>query len=200
MLFKNKIILASNSKSRSLILKNNKINFIKISPKINEDNLKKKLIKKKLTAKTTSLFLAKEKAKSISEIKPKMLVVGCDTVIEFNNKIVNKAKTTKEAKNKLKKLSGKRHKIYSSAAIYYKKKLIWKQTQQTTIKVRKISEREINKYLKQTNKNILLSVGCFQIEKDGPNIIEDIKGDFFNVMGFPLFPFLLFLKKFNIKK
>ena len=200
MLFNNKIILASKSKSRSLILKNNKINFIKISPKANEESLKKKLIKKNLTPKATSLFLAKEKAKSISEIKPKMLVVGSDTVIEFNNKIVNKAKTIKEAKNKLKKLSGKRHKIYSSAAVYYKKKLIWKQTQQTTVRIRKISEREINKYLKQTNKNILLSVGCFQIEKDGPNIIEDIKGDFFNVMGFPLFPFLLFLKKFNIKK
>ena len=41
----------------------------------------------------------------------------------------------------------------------------------------------------QTDKNILLSVGCFQIEKDGPNIIEKITGDFFNVMGFPLFPF-----------
>ena len=58
----------------------------------------------------------------------------------------------------------------------------------------------INNYLKKTNKNILSTVGCFQIEKDGPNIIENIKGDFFNVMGFPLFPFLLFLKKFKIKK
>ena len=47
---------------------------------------------------------------------------------------------------------------------------------------------------------ILKSAGCYQIEKSGPNIIENIIGDFFNVMGFPLFPFLVFLKKFNIKK
>ena len=44
-------------------------------------------------------------------------------------------------------------------------------------------------------RKILNSVGCYQLEKLGPNIIENIKGDFFNVMGFPLFPFLTFLKK-----
>ena len=47
---------------------------------------------------------------------------------------------------------------------------------------------------------ILNSVGCYQIEAGGANIIEGIKGDYFNVMGFPLFPFLNFLKKINIKK
>ena len=52
----------------------------------------------------------------------------------------------------------------------------------------------------KTGKQILNCVGCYQIEKSGPNIVESIKGDFFNVMGFPLFPFLDFLKKFNIKK
>ena len=106
----------------------------------------------------------------------------------------------KRQKKKLNKLSGKKHSIYSSAAAYYKNKLIWKTTQKTTIKVRSLNRKEINEYLKKTDKNILFSVGCFQIEKEGPNIIENIKGDFFNVMGFPLFPFLLFLKKFNMKK
>ena len=51
--------------------------------------------------------------------------------------------------------------------------------------------------MKKTNKNILGAVGCYQIENDGPKIIEKIDGDFFNVMGFPLFPFLFFLKKFK---
>ena len=66
--------------------------------------------------------------------------------------------------------------------------------------MRRLKRKEINEYLKKADKTILLSVGCFQIEKEGPNIIENIRGDFFNVMGFPLFPFLKFLKAFNIKK
>ena len=198
-MFSNKsFVLASKSKSRSLILSNNKLNFKKIKPKINETELKEKL--KNLKPNSLSLRLAKEKAKSVSKLKNNMLVVGSDTVISLNNKIINKAKSLNEAKKKIKNLSGKTHTIFSSAAAYYNNKLVWKTTQKTTVRIRSLKNNEINEYIKKTDKGILGSVGCFQIEKDGPNIIENIKGDFFNVMGFPLFPFLLFLKKFNIKK
>ena len=57
-----------------------------------------------------------------------------------------------------------------------------------------ILEKWIMKAIKKAGNKILSSVGCYLIEKEGPRIIESIKGDFFNVMGFPLFPFLLFLK------
>jgi len=200
MFFNNYFILASKSKSRSFLLKNNKLKFYQISPTCNEELIKKQKIKEKLSPGKISLCLAKNKAISVSKKKCNSLVIGADTIIEFNNKILKKAKNTKEAKKKLKKLAGKQHSIYSSAAAYYKNKLVWESTQKTTIKMRKLNEKNIDDYLKKTNKSILNSVGCFQIEKDGPNIIEYIKGDFFNVMGFPLFPFLLFLKKFNIKK
>ena len=82
----------------------------------------------------------------------------------------------------------------------YNGKEIWKSTQKTTVKMRKISEKDAELYIKEMGKQILNSVGCYRLEKEGPNIIENINGDFFNVMGFPLFPFLIFLKKFNIKK
>ena len=200
MLFNKKFILASNSKSRFFILKNNKLNFRLIPPTCDEEKIKKQKIKEKTPPKKISLCLAISKAASISKKHYHSLVVGSDTIIDLNNKIVEKARNIKEAKKKLKKLSGGKHHIYSSAAAYYKNKLVWKTTQKTTIKIRSLNRKEINEYLKKTDKNILLSVGCFQIEKEGPNIIENIKGDFFNVMGFPLFPFLVFLKKFNIKK
>ena len=58
-----------------------------------------------------------------------------------------------------------------------------------------MSIKEIDTYLLCVGKKVLQSAGCYQIEKNGPNIIENIVGDFFNVMGFPLFPFLSFLKK-----
>ena len=200
MLFNKKFILASNSKSRFFILKNNKLNFRQISPTCNEEIIKRKKIKEKISPKKISLCLAINKAASISKKYYNSLVIGSDTIIDLNNKIIEKAKNIKEAKKKLNKLSGKKHDIYSSAAAYYKNKLIWKTTQKTTVKIRKLKRKEINEYLKKTDKSILLSVGCFQIEKEGPNIIENIKGDFFNVMGFPLFSFLKFLKKFNLKK
>ena len=200
MFFNNKFILASSSLSRYKILKKNNLNFTKTKPKCNENFLKKKLIKKKVPAKKISLVLARLKAKSISLEKKKIIVVGSDTVISFEGTILSKAKNFFEAKKIIKKICGKKHNIYSSASAFYDNKEIWNFTQKSTVKIRELSNKEIQEYLRDAGKNILSSVGCYQAESLGPNIIQEIKGDFFNVLGFPLFPFLIFLRKYQIKK
>jgi septum formation protein len=194
MFLNKKFILASNSSSRYRLLKNAGLNFTQTNPVCDEDHIKKELIKKK--TKTTNLpkILAKEKALSISKLKPNKLVVGADTVILFKNKIINKATNIVEAKKKLKRLSGNNHQIISCVSICYKEKQIWSKQQTSTIIMKKLNNEQINDYLKFAGKNILRSVGCYEAEKFGPQIIKSIKGDFFNVLGFPLFPFLSYLK------
>lgn len=198
MLLDKSFILASNSSSRYRLLKNAGLKFVKISPECDEEFIKNQLIKKTINKKNLSKFLAKEKALSVSLKKPNQLVVGSDTIIIFNNTIINKAKTLKEARKKLKKLSGKKHQIISAVSVCYNNKQIWSSSQTSTIKIKELNQKQINKYLKNTGKDILSSVGCYQAEKIGPHIIKSIKGDFFNVLGFPLFPFLSFLSKTNI--
>jgi MAF protein len=195
MLINTKFILASSSKSRYKILKQNGLNFTKQKPKANEDLIKKKLKKTKKKPSEIAKLLAEQKAKSISKKNPGKMVLGCDTIIVFNGKIFDKAKNYKQAKKKLEKLSGKEHQIISSAVVFKQGKKIWSATEKTNVKIRKLDKKEINKYLKECGTQILESVGCYQIERLGPNIIESIKGDFFNVMGFPLFSFLKFLMK-----
>ncbi len=200
MVFNNKFILASTSKSRYFILKNTGLSFSRYAPLCDENKLKKELLIKKTTPKKISLELARSKAFSISKKIKNKAIVGSDTVIFINNKILNKAKNLKEAKNKIKLMAGNKHSIYSTASVFYNKKEVWNKTQKTTVKIRKLTNKEIDIYLSNTGTKILSSVGCYQIEMGGANIIENIKGDYFNVMGFPLFPFLNFLKRFNIKK
>ena len=200
MIFNTEFVLASTSKSRYFILKNTGLSFSKHAPLCDENKLKKKLLIKKNTPKKISLELARSKAFSVSKKIKNKIVVGSDTVIFINQKILNKAKSLNEAKNKIKLMAGKKHSIYSSASVFYNKREIWNKTQKTTVKIRKLTEKEINIYLSSVGNKILSSVGCYQIEIGGANIIESIKGDYFNVMGFPLFPFLNFLKKINIKK
>tara|TARA_Y100001970_G_scaffold293392_1_gene439896 strand:+ start:5611 stop:6234 length:624 start_codon:yes stop_codon:yes gene_type:complete len=195
MIFGKKLILASNSSSRYKILKNAGLSINKTKPLCNEEAIKKKLLDKKINIKNIPKYLAKEKALSISENKPNSFVIGSDTIIIFQNQIINKAKNIKEAKKKLKKLSGRKHKIISAVSVCYKKKQIWHTQQQATVTIRKLSSGDINDYFKKTGTQILSSVGCYQAEKLGPQVIKSIKGDFFNVLGFPLFPFLLFLAK-----
>ncbi len=194
-MFLNKdFILASKSKSRYRILKNVGLKFSTTTPVCNEDYIKKKLIKKNNLTNIPKA-LAKEKAISISKKNPNKLVVGSDTVIIFKSKLINKARNFKEAEQKLKKLSGKKHKIISAVSVCVGNKQIWCSQQQSTVKIKKINEEQIKKYLEITGSDILSSVGCYQAERAGPRIIESIKGDFFNVLGFPLFPFLSFLSR-----
>ena len=200
MFFNNTFILASSSSSRYKILKDVGLSFTKVHPRCKEDFLKKKLIKEKKNPNQISLLLARMKSKSISQIKINRIVVGSDTIISLNNKILNKAKNLKDAKKKIKLMSGKTHIVYSSVSVFYNNEEIWSTTQKTFVKIRELNNYEIDSYLLMAGDKILAAVGCYHIEKRGPNIIEGIKGDFFNVMGFPLFPFLAFLKKKVLNK
>ena len=195
MLLNIKFVLASNSASRKMLLKNAGLSFFIEKPLCDEDYIKSKLLKKNINKKKLPKLLAKAKALSISKKNTKHLVVGSDTIILFNNKIINKARTIEEAKKKLQKLSGKKHQIISGASVCLKNKQIWSYQQTSTIQMNTLNQKQIDTYLKKTGKNILSSVGCYQVEKLGPQIIKSIKGDFFNVLGFPLFPFLTFLSK-----
>ena len=195
MLLDKKFILASNSASRKMLLRNAGLSFFTEKPLCDEDYIKVQLLKKNINIRNFPKILAEAKASSVSKINTKHLVVGSDTIILLNNKIINKVKTIEGAKKKLQKLSGKKHQIISGASVCYNNKQIWSYQQTSTIHMNTLNQKEINIYLKKTGKSILSSVGCYQVERLGPQIIKSINGDFFNVLGFPLFPFLNFLSK-----
>lgn len=199
MVINTPFVLASTSRSRILILKKIGLEFISIKHNCNESLYKKKFKRLKYSSNEVSLELSKIKAKSVSANLMNKLIVGSDTVIDYKGNIIDKVKTMKKAHQKIKKLSGKKHTIISSIAAYYNNELVWANTEKTIVKIRNLSAYEINQYLNMCGPTILNSVGCYQIEKNGPIIIENIQGDFFNVMGFPLFSFLKFLKKLNEK-
>ncbi len=192
MTLRKNFLLASNSSSRYRLLKSAGLKFQTTKPLCNEELIKEKLLNLKINIKNLPKYLAREKALSVSK-KTNSLVVGSDTVIVFQNTLISKAKNLNEAKKKLQKLSGKKHKIISAVSVCQKEKQIWCSKQESTITLKKLNNDQIDEYLKRAGKQILSSVGCYQAEKLGPQIIKSIKGDFFNVLGFPLFPFLSFL-------
>ena len=193
MLLNKQFILASNSASRLRLLKSAGLNFIKKKPLCNESSIKENFVQKKNILNLAN-HLAKAKALSISNKYKNNLVVGSDTVIIFQNKIINKAKNLLEAKKKLKKLSGRKHQIISGVSVCCGGRQLWSSSQKSTINMNKLNDKQIDLYLKYSGEDILSSVGCYQVERFGPQIIKSIKGDFFNVLGFPLFPFMSYLK------
>ena len=189
-----KILLASSSQSRKKILKRAGLNFYSKKPNIDETKIKKKLKEKKFKTKKITEELAKRKCLSIKDATNTM-VVGCDTMVDLKGAFFDKPKNLKVAKKILKKLSGKKHFIYTSLYVSKNNRRVWSHTEKTTIFIRKLKEGEIRYYLKKSGKKILSSSGCYQAEGMGPYIFSEIKGDFYNIMGFPIIKFLNFLKK-----
>jgi len=192
-LINKEFILASSSQSRYKILKNAGLRFKQIKPLFNEERDKHLVVSKISNPVKYTKLLSYKKAESISKNSKGSIVVGCDTVIYYENNIINKANNFDEAFLKLKKMSGKKHIIVSGMSILKNNKGLLSTYEKTEINMRKLSDKEIKLYLETNGKKILNSVGCYQIENLGPLIIRNIKGDFYNVMGFPLFKFLNFL-------
>jgi len=194
MIENTKILLASSSRSRKKILKKTGLNFYSKKPSIDETKIKKKLKEKNYKTKKITEELARLKCRSIKG-EANTMVVGCDTMVDLNGAFFDKPRNLRVAKKMLKKLSGKRHFIYTSLYVSKNDRKIWSHTEKTTIYIRKLKEREIRYYLKKSGKKILASSGCYQAEGMGPYIFSEIKGDFYNIMGFPIIKFLNFLKK-----
>ena len=110
----NKIILASKSGVRKKILEENKINCIVDPSNIDEDTVKESLLKEKATPEIISKNLAELKANKISQKRAEHLVLGADSVIDLNGKIISKPTNRDEAFKILCDLNGQTHHLISS--------------------------------------------------------------------------------------
>ena len=111
---------------------------------------------------------------------------------------MSKPKTKKEAKKLLNILNGKEHKIYSSLYISKNGKKVWNYNDEAKLKIRKLSENEIMKYINKLKLTKIKASGLYQIEDSGITLFEKIKGSYFTILGLPLLPLLNFLKKKRI--
>ena len=119
------IILASKSEVRKKILDENNIKCTVEPSNLDEDEVKKSLINQGATPELISKNLAELKANKVSQKRIGEIVLGADSVIDLNGKIISKPKNRTEAMNILTSLSGKSHFLISSVCISLDGKMIW---------------------------------------------------------------------------
>lgn len=191
-----KIILASSSAVRKQILQEVGLKFEVISPDFDEEIAKKE--NPQLSIKDLALFLAQGKALSISALHKNCLVIGSDQICEFENNAINKSNNFDEAFSQLKAFSGKTHFQNNAVVIAYNNKIIFKKFSRVKLKIRKISDQQINAYV-----NIDKPWGCagsYKYESFGKHLFEKIDGDYYSVLGLSIQPLLNFLHKRNFIK
>ena len=180
------IILASASGIRLKILNDFGFNVKVEIANIDEDEIKNSLLAEKITSFDISRALAETKAKKISSKINDQIVLGADQVLDLEGKIFNKPENMDLAVNLLNRLSGKKHSLYSSICLSKNGSTIWMHTEQTVLKMKKLSDDFIKDYLKKIGLETIKKYGVYQIEGVGKDLFEEIKGDEYSVMGMPI--------------
>ena len=182
----NKIILASKSKIRKDILDLNKIKCEVVPSNVDEDTMKKGLLKEKASPETISKNLAELKANKVSLKKAGNLVLGADSVIDLKGKIISKPVDREEALNILKELNGQTHHLISSVCISQNGSMIWNYTDKASLTMKKMSEDELISYLAKISDQALYAYNVYQIEGEGRSLFSKIDGDEDTIMGLPI--------------
>ena len=190
------LLLASGSKTRSQILTNAKIPFKVVDHNTDEEEIK--LSYSSLTLEQLAIKLSEMKALKPSLKYQNNFVIGADQVLDFNGNIINKAADMNEARNQLKQLQGKEHKLITSIVVAKNGNIVWRHCDTANISMRELSDKQIDEYLNSINKEILGCVGAYAIEQEGIKILNKINGDYFSILGLPLLPLTQFLWQNNL--
>ena len=164
------IILASKSGVRKKILENHKINCVVVPSNVDEDQVKEAMIVEKATPELISKNLAELKANKVSSKYPDKLVLGADSVIDLEGKLISKPKTRNESFEILNELNGKKHQLISSVCISKNGSMIWNYTDASTLTMKKLSLDEIKSYLGKIKDETLYAYGVYQIEAGGRSL------------------------------
>jgi len=192
-----KIILASGSGVRKEILDKYNIESDVVVSNVDEDQVKESLLSENATPLIISKNLAEIKSIKVSSKNPDRIVLGADSVISLNNKLINKPKSRKEALEILKELNNSKHYLISSVCISKNGAMIWNYSDQSELKMKNFREEELIEYLDKIKTETLLMYGVYQVEADGLNLFEYIKGDQDSIMGLPIKQIMNYIKQYK---
>ena len=193
-----KIILASKSGVRKKILEKYKVDCEVIVSNVDEDEVKNSLLDEGADPTLVSKNLAEIKSIKVSRKNPDMLVLGADSVISLENELINKPRSRDEALKILKKLNNSKHFLISSVCISKNGAMVWNNSDTSELKMKSLSEKDLKEYLDKISTETLLAYGVYQIEANGLELFEYVKGDRDSIMGLPMKDILNYIKQ--IKK
>ena len=184
------MILASGSPRRKEILKEVGFNFKVVVPEIEEVSKEEEPVKK-------ILDISRKKAMSVGEKYTNEYVLSADTVVVVDDKILGKPKNVEEAREYLFLLSGREHKVITAYTFMnIEKNIFLSDYSVSKVKFYKLDEETINWYIETGEYKD--KAGAYGIQGKGRVLVENINGDFFSIMGFPVASFVNKLKEIGI--
>jgi len=189
---KQKIILASGSPRRRELLKMIGIKNFTVIPDKTEEIFASGLTPEQSVCKT-----ALQKAKNVSkQCSKEDLIIAADTEVYLDGMHFGKPKDKEDAEDMLKKLSGRRHTVYTGIALIFGDDIITS-AESTEVYFRQLSDKEITNYVRTGEP--LDKAGAYGAQGMGAVFIERLEGDFFNVMGLPVCKLTIMLRSLGVE-
>jgi septum formation protein len=188
-------VLASGSAARAAMLRAAGLAFTVRPAPVDEDELRASLFAEGVALADAATALAELKARHVAQRVPgDVIVIGADQIIEHDGSWLEKAADRAAARARLQALAGSRHALAAAAVAFRGGSRIWHHVGTAEVTMRAISDFALDAYLDAAGEVVLRSVGCYELEGLGGQLVQAVRGDHFSVLGLPLLPLLQFLR------
>jgi septum formation protein len=186
-----RLVLASRSTSRSMLLRGAGVAFDIVTSGVDEAATKARMLDD--GPKAVAEALAEEKALAVA-VQTEGLVIGADQTLELAGALFDKAATMDEARERLQAFRGRTHQLHSAVAVAEGARVVWRETVSASLTMRDFSDAWLDGYLERGGETLLGSVGCYQLEGEGAQLFDRVEGDYFAILGLPLFGLVAYLR------
>lgn len=183
-----KIILASASPRRKELLTTAGVEFEVLVSEADET------VPEGTAPKDAAIMTAEKKALAVAESCRDSIVIGADTIVVIDGKILGKPKDEADAADMLRTLSGREHDVITGVCITDGEKTE-KFAQVSRVRFYSLTEDEITAYV--ATKEPMDKAGSYGIQGRGCVLVESIEGDYFNIVGLPVAATVRVLKNFE---
>ena len=191
-----RLILASRSAARRAMLTGAGVVFEAEDAGVDEEAIKAALPDHPPA--DLALKLARAKALAVSQRETGAWVLGSDQILAFDGGLVSKAGTLAEARMRLSAMRGRTHDLHSAAALVRAGSVVWSGVDTSRMTVRDFSDAFLDAYLATEGEGLLASVGAYRLEGLGAQLFDRVEGDYFTVLGMPLWPVLAELRRVGV--
>lgn len=191
-----RLILASKSDARRAMLAGAGVAFEVRVADVDEDALK--ATHDPADAAGLAVELARAKALAVSRHDGEAWVLGADQTLAFAGGLVSKARSMAEARSRLAAMRGQVHQLHSGAALACNGQVAWSGVDTVEMRVRDFSDDFLDAYLAAEGDALLACVGSYRLEGLGAQLFDAVDGDYFTVLGLPLWPVLAELRRAGV--
>ncbi|PZQ65482.1 MAG: septum formation protein Maf [Phenylobacterium zucineum] len=188
------VILASKSAARRAVLDGAAVPYEVLVAGVDEDAVKTGLLAEGATPRDIADALAELKALRVSRGRTGF-VIGADQTLDLDGQLYDKAEDIDAARERLKILRGKTHKLHSAVVVARDGAPIWREVVTARLTMRDFSDAFLDEYLRTEGPQSLGSVGCYRLEGPGAQLFSRIEGDYFAILGLPLMGLLDLLRR-----